>query len=247
MRPDAWMLMKPNKKKYKMKKHLIIFLLFSFLAAATTVAQQKPFVFGFQAGPNIGWMKPDAAGYSSDGVKIGFSWGFIADFYLMENYGITSGFDVIFLNGGIRMPHHKVNAPDTISGILNRKYRLKYIQIPLTLRMRTKELGPFRIYGKIGLGSSFLIGAKADDEFIPPTGEPLKEEVDIYDDITFMRESLILGAGVEFLLGGSTSIIAGLVFNNGFMDILKGQNNTDPTINNKAFANFLAFNVGIVF
>ena len=230
-----------------MKKHLIIFLLLSFLASAGATAQQKPFVFGFQAGPNIGWMKPDAAGYSSDGVKIGFSWGFIADFYLMENYGITSGFDVIFLNGGIRMPGRVIDGADTISGTLNRKYKLKYIQIPLTLRMRTKELGPFRIYGQIGLGSSFLIGARADDEFIPPTGEPVKEEVDIYDDIAFMRESLILGAGVELLLGGSTSLIAGLVFNNGFMDILKGQNSIDPTVNNKAFANYLAFNVGIVF
>ncbi|MCK4570113.1 MAG: outer membrane beta-barrel protein, partial [Bacteroidales bacterium] len=123
----------------------------------------------------------------------------------------------------------------------------KYIQVPVTLKMRTKELGKFRIFGQIGLGTNFLIGAKADDEFTPDQGASSSEEVDIYDDITFMRESLILGAGVEFLLGGSTNLTAGLVFNNGFMNILKGKNSIEPTINNKANANYFALEIGIVF
>jgi len=192
-------------------------------------------------------MKPDAKGYDSDGLKPGFTWGFIADFFLMENYGIATGFDVVFLNGGINMPHQVLDGSDVISGTLNRKYKLKYIQIPVTLKLRTKELGKFRIFGQIGLGTNFLIGAKADDEFTPDVGNSVSEEVDIYDDIMFMRESLILGAGVEFLLGGSTNLTAGFVFNNGFMDILKGKNSVDPTINNKANANYLALEIGIVF
>ena len=90
--------------------------------------------------------------------------------------------------------------------------------------------------------------AKADDEFTADNGETLTDDnVDIYDDITFMRESLILGAGIEFNLGGSTNLMAGITFNNGFMDILKGKNAYDPTINNNAKANYLAFEVGIVF
>ncbi|MCK5765608.1 MAG: PorT family protein, partial [Bacteroidales bacterium] len=191
-----------------MKKITLIFVLVAFLGASFAYSQQKPFVFGFKAGPTMGWMKPDAKGYDSDGIKPGFTWGFIADFFLMENYGIATGFDVVFLNGGIKMPHQVLDGTDNISGNLNRKYKLKYIQIPVTFKLRTKELGKFRIFGQIGLGTNFLIGAKADDEFTPDGGEPVSEEVDIYDDITFMRESLILGAGVEFLLGGSTNLTA---------------------------------------
>jgi len=230
-----------------MKRTTIILLLVAFLGASSAYSQQKPFVFGFKAGPTLGWMKPDAKGYDSDGLKPGFTWGFIADFFLMENYGIATGFDVVFLNGGINMPHQVLDGSDVISGTLNRKYKLKYIQIPVTLKLRTKELGKFRIFGQIGLGTNFLIGAKADDEFTPDVGNSVSEEVDIYDDIMFMRESLILGAGVEFLLGGSTNLTAGFVFNNGFMDILKGKNSVDPTINNKANANYLALEIGIVF
>jgi len=230
-----------------MKRTTIILLLVAFLGASSAYSQQKPFVFGFKAGPTLGWMKPDAKGYDSDGLKPGFTWSFIADFFLMENYGIATGFDVVFLNGGINMPHQVLDGSDVISGTLNRKYKLKYIQIPVTLKLRTKELGKFRIFGQIGLGTNFLIGAKADDEFTPDVGNSVSEEVDIYDDIMFMRESLILGAGVEFLLGGSTNLTAGFVFNNGFMDILKGKNSVDPTINNKANANYLALEIGIVF
>jgi opacity protein-like surface antigen len=230
-----------------MKKATLIILVLTFLCVLSASSQQKPFVFGFKAGPNIGWMKPDAQGYESDGIKGGFSWGFIADFFLMENYGIATGFDVIFLNSGLKMPHMEVDSGETLTGTLHRKYKLKYIQIPITLKMQTKEMGKFRIYGQIGLGTGFLIGAKADDEFIQNTGETTNTENDIYDDISFIRSSLILGAGVEYSLGGSTNLLAGFSFDNGFIDILKGQNTRNPTINNKGYVNYVSFIVGIVF
>ena len=232
-----------------MKKATLIILVLTFVCVLPASSQQKPFVFGFKAGPNIGWMRPDAQGYESDGIKGGFSWGFIADFFLMENYGIATGFDVIFMNSGLKMPHKEVvvDGADSLEGILKRKYKLKYIQIPVTLKMRTKEMGKFRIYGQIGLGTGFLIGAKANDEFTTDSGESIKTENDIYDDMSFMRFSLILGAGVEYSLGGSTNLLAGFAFDNGFTDILPGQNTRDPTINNKGYANYVSFNVGIVF
>jgi len=231
-----------------MKKAIYAFLLIVFFGGSIAYSQQKPFVFGFKGGATWGWMNPDSQGYESDGLKIGYTWGFIADFFLMENYGIATGFDVVSLNSGLKMPASITNSEETVNGVLNRNYKLKYIQIPITFKMKTKEFGKFRIYGQIGLGTNFLIGAKADDEFTADNGETVTDDnVDIYDDITFMRESLILGAGVEFNLGGSTNLMAGITFNNGFMDILKGKNAYDPTINNNAKANYLAFEVGIVF
>ena len=230
-----------------MKKQLFILFLIVIFSASDAFSQQKPFVFGFKAGPNIGWMNPDSKDYKSVGVKPGFSWGFIADFFLMENYGITTGFDVVFLNGGLEMPYQVIIDNNIVAGTLTRNYHLKYIQVPLTLKMRTNELGKFRVFGQIGLGTNFLIGAKADDEFSSDGFNSQSDDEDIYDDITFMRESLILGAGVEFSLGGSTSLMAAIMFNNGFMDILKGKNSLNTNINNKATANYFSLEVGIVF
>lgn len=232
-----------------MKKQLFLLLIIIFLSSSSVLSQQKPFVFGFKAGPNLGWLKPDTKDYTSTGAQVGFNWGFIADFFLMENYAITTGFDVIFLNGGLEMPYGITLPDDTVmtAGTLERKYKLKYIQIPVTLKMKTNELGKFKIFGQIGLGTNFLIGAKADDSFTSDDYSSNETDVDIYDDITFMRESLIIGGGAEYSLGGSTSLMAAIVFNNGFMDILNGKNPVDPTVNNKATSNFVSFEVGIVF
>ncbi len=230
-----------------MKRIILIVLMSMILGHPAAFSQQKPFVFGFKAGPNLGWLRPDSKGYERDGMRAGFSWGFVADFFLMENYGIATGFDVVFLNGALEIPHEMSDGAVVKEGTLSRKYMLKYIQVPVTLRMRTNELGKFRVFGQIGLGTNFLIGAKADDEFTPANGEPVSDEVDIYNDITFMYESLIVGAGAEYSLGGSTMLTACIVFNNGFMDILKGENTRNPAINNKAYANYLSLDIGIVF
>lgn len=231
-----------------MKKQLFTLIIIMLLSSSAVLSQQKPFVFGFKVGPNIGWLNPDTKGYESTGIQPGFSWGFIADFFLMENYSITSGFDVVFLNGGLEMPDRvDIDASTYYEGTLNRKYKLKYIQLPVAFKMKTNELGKFKIFGQIGLGTNFLIGAKADDTFTASDYTSSEEDLDIYDEITFIRESLIIGGGVEFSLGGSTSLMASILFNNGFIDILNGKNTVDPTLNNKANANYLAFEVGIVF
>jgi hypothetical protein len=230
-----------------MRKQLFALVLIVILGSSYAYSQQKPVVFGFKAGATMGWMNPDTKGYSSTGIKPGFTWGFIADFFLMENYGIATGFDVVFLNAGLEMPHRVIIDSVAYDGNLDRKYMLKYIQIPVTLKMRTNEMGKFRIFGQIGLGTNFLINAKADDTFTSGEQSVHTEGNDIYNDISFMRESLILGAGVDFSLGGSTSLFAAFVFNNGFIDVLKGKNTIDPTLNNKANANYLSFEVGIVF
>lgn len=231
-----------------MKKAIPIVLLIMLLCSTAAYSQQKPFVFGFKGGLTMGWMNPDSQGYESTGLKPGYTWGVIADFFLMENYGIKTGFDVVSQNTGLKMPASITNSEETVNGTLERTYKLKYIQIPVTFKMQTKEFGKFRIYGEIGMGTNFLIGAKADDEFTAENGEMISDkDVDIYEDITFIKLSLILGTGVEFSLGGSTKLLAGITFNNGFMNILNGKNTQNPTINNKAKANYLALEVGIVF
>lgn len=231
-----------------MRKQLFAFILILLYSSSFAFSQQKPFVLGFKAGSNLGWIKPDTKGYSTTGVKPGFSWSFIADFFLMENYSIATGFDVVFLHGGLEMPHQMVVDGDTTGpGTLSRKYKLKYIQIPLTVKMRTNELGKIKVFGQIGLGTNFLIGAKGDDEFISDEFKFSEDGNDIYEDIAFMRESLIIGAGIEFGMGGSTILMAGIFYNNGFMDILSGKNAVDPTLNNKATADFISVEVGIVF
>jgi hypothetical protein len=66
-------------------------------------------------------------------------------------------------------------------------------------------------------------------------------------ELRFTRESLILGAGVEYPLGGSTFITAGLRFDNNFIDILKDQNEVYPDIEQIGISNFIEFQLSLLF
>ncbi|MDZ7743779.1 MAG: porin family protein [Bacteroidota bacterium] len=226
-------------------KRIIFVLLLSLFITQLVRAQHKPFMFGFEVSPNVGWFRSDHTDYENDGSEVGFSWGFVSEFFLMENYAIATGFDVVYLNGRLAYPHQ----PDSLigSGILHRKYRTKYIEVPLVLKMKTNEFGKFRFYGKIGLGTSFLLTAKGTDKFIGETEKISEDEKDIKDEVKGIRESLILGAGVEYNLGGSTALTFGITFDNGFTDVLKDQNTLDPEITHQAINNYIEFNLGVIF
>jgi len=230
-----------------MKKGIILLIIFSCLFMNTAHSQQKPFVFGFKVAPNLGWFKPNTDDYKNVGTTPGFSWGFIALFNLMEHYGIGTGFNVVYLNAKLEYPNQQINTGDTLTGSMESKYGLKYIELPLVFNMETKDFGKFRFFGQIGLGTSFLINAKADNVFSYNGNTTEENEVDIYDDIRFIRESLIVGAGVKFIISGSTLIFANVTFDNGFTNILKGNNNVDPSVKQKANANFIEFQIGMLF
>jgi hypothetical protein len=225
------------------KKHFILLILLSSLICNSVInAQEKktPRVqFGIKAGPNIGWIKPDAINYSSEGSVVGFNWGFISELNIATNYAINSGFNVAFNNGILKYPH--IQESDT--GILQRKYNLQYLEVPVCLKMRTKQIGYITYYGKIGIGVSFNLRAKSKDIF---NVEP-EVKTEIQDEIIFMRESLIVGAGLQYSLGGSTSMMFEIVFNNGFSDFLKGKNSVDPTVKQDAISNYIEFNLGVIF
>ncbi|MEN9511852.1 MAG: hypothetical protein RLZZ370_1671, partial [Bacteroidota bacterium] len=60
------------------------------------------------------------------------------------------------------------------------------------------------------------------------------------DDVSILRFSMVLGAGVEYRISGSTMLNVGLRFDNGLNDVLR-----DAAAVGRG--NFLALNVGVFF
>jgi hypothetical protein len=230
-----------------MKKLFALILI--ILLAFQLDAQQKPMLFGLRAGPNLGWVKPDTEKYESEGVVMGFTWGFIGEFFLMENYAIFTGFNINFNGGKLEYPYQMVLTGDSVTtpGTLHRKYNLKYIQIPLCLKMKTDISEKFRLFGKIGLGTAFNLSAKATDEFIYEEGTESYSKKNIDDEIALMRESLIVGGGMEYILKGSTAIIIEFTYDNAFNNLLSGENPALTDSDPRAIYNFVELGVGIVF
>jgi len=228
-----------------MKKILLILAI--VIVAVQAQAQYKPVLFGMRVGANLGWVKPEVDDYSNEGPEMGFTWGFIGEFFMMENYAILTGFNVEFLGG--KMEYPSVMEIDTVpvSGQLHRQYHLKYIQIPLCLKMQTALSDKITIFGKIGLGTSFRLSAKGTDDFVYEGGVVSASKKNIDDDIAFMRESLIVGGGMELKIKGSTALIFDLTYDNAFTNLYNGDNTHLPGSDPKAFYNFVELGAGIVF
>lgn len=229
-----------------MKNNLKITALLLFvLISVEAMSQHKPFQFGFSGSANIGWWATDAEKYSNEGVKPGGSWGFVADFFMMEGYSFTTGFNVLYLNGEMTMPYML----DDQQGNLERIYKTQYVELPLIFTMKTNVIKEkFRVYGQIGFGLSFLTKAKGFDTFSPSDGSRVVEsESNIYDDLTLTRESLILGAGIEVPIHESTFARVGVKFDNAFINVLKDYNTANTEIKNNGRNSLMELNVAIIF
>jgi len=107
-----------------------------------------------------------------------------------------------------------------------RTYSNTYITIPLALKLRTKEIGALTYFGMVGVNASFLYSAKATDEIQRYTlsGWGASETISktkINKDMNFFNAALNMGAGVEWNLAGTTSLLFGLNYNMGFTNFAK--------------------------
>jgi len=232
-----------------MKLKLILFAAILTISP-TLLAQHKPFQFGFKAAANIGWYNSSNDDYNNEGVKFGGSWGFAADFYLLENYSITTGFDVLYLNGSMSYPdnYYFENLSFPKQGILTREFNTKYLRIPVLFTMKTNEINKLRYYGQIGLGIGFLLTAKSDDSFLADAdGMTESSSNNVYDDFRFTRESVLVGAGVEFPVYKSTYARVGVLFDNALINILKGNNTVDSSEKHNGRNSFIEINASILF
>lgn len=231
-----------------MKKplYLIVLLLLTvlFLKPIQSHAQYKSVIMGVKVAPNIGWFKVDEDNYSSEGIVPGISWGLISEFYFAENYAFSTGFNVSFQNG-------EVSYPDLQSftiGVLDRKYRLKYLEIPMLIKLKTNDIGDFRFFGLIGLQPGVRIGSKAKDTFrVGNMVESSKDWHNIDSQTKLFRVEMVIGAGVEYPIDNSTAIVAGINFLNGFSNVLKNKNAVNTSINHKAIPNAFELSLGVVF
>jgi long-subunit fatty acid transport protein len=190
-------------------------------------AQYKPepyygFRLGLTAHPTIGWIKPEDG--KGNGVNVGFSYGLVGDFNFAENYSFSTGLTVTTINGKSTeinvSPYHDV-VSSTTPIPYELKYKLQYVEIPLTVKLKTTKIGELRWYGQFGLSNGFNIGAKQDAQ---SQGRGLRDDENIYKYTNLYRAGLIIGGGLEYDVADNTSVMAGLTFNNGFTDISDDKN-----------------------
>ena len=110
-------------------------------------------------------------------------------------------------------------------------YNVQYVEIPICLKMLTNQFNKIRYYGQFGFAPGMRIRALKD-----VGGE---DKLSAKDEINFMNVNMIIAAGLEYEISGSTVAFGGIEFNNGFVDMLDG--------GDQGYTNFLGLNIGILF
>nr|WP_068891871.1 porin family protein [Pedobacter panaciterrae] len=219
-------------------KHTFIGILLLFVTGSVFAQDSSSPYYGFRLGltahPTIGWVKPQVG--KSNGVALGFSYGLMGDFNFAENYSFATGLTITTINGKSTQIRSTQTTPATQTPY-ELKYKLQYIEVPLTVKLKTVKINDIRWYGQFGLSNDFNIGAKQDADV---AGKSVYRDESISKSIKLYRAGLILGAGAEFDLRGNASIAAGLTYNNGFTNITTDKNNN---IRN----HYLGLNFGVFF
>lgn len=211
-----------------MKKLLLAIAIITALTIKAS-AQFKPFQFGLKLEPGIGWAKLNSDNLVDNKINMAFNWGFVGNVYFVENYGISTGFNVRFMNNEYSFSTQK-------DDIIVRTIKNQYLEIPLGLTMRTEKMGDLRILGNVSYGLGFLLNSKEANLNIMDG-----QEITILSDYSKTRHALIVKLGVEYYVHKSSCIVTALVFNNNFTSIYKSDHEHNIMLNN------LCLEIGFMF
>ncbi|MDC0468396.1 PorT family protein [Bacteroidia bacterium] len=221
---------------------------------------QNSFRFGLKGASNFGWLSGNDKTIENDGTKIGFAYGLMGEYAINSTYGLHAELLLSQVNSKFNLKSEQsfVNDPNsTVVSNLNFKYVIQYLEIPISMKLNTKEIGNLVYYGNFGFSPGFALNARtsitSDDipksiQDLDPTDYRVNDDegdaftLNNFDDRVFLfRFPLIIGGGVEYRMAGSTSLQAGVRFANTFTDMFVKDKTAD------AKNNYFAVSVGVLF
>jgi hypothetical protein len=212
--------------------------------------------FGLHVTPNFSWVSPETRLLNTASGGFGYGYGLLIERRIGSNYFFSTGlnFNQLEYNSGIDSTIFKLpNGNPLVSYDPNYTYRVQYAELPLSMKMRTNQIGALRIYGQFGVNVGFLMRARAAVTNVPAVFDPeefffinrtndyrFPGDNTVDDRVNFFRASVLIGAGIEYLLSGDTHLTLGLRFDNPFTDSYRGDklNGRVPT---------LGLQVGVIF
>jgi hypothetical protein len=205
-------------------KKVFICLLIALYGIPSIAQEAGQTRFSFVLTPQMSWMNSDNDQVSGKGSMFGYNFGIIVDSFFDDNYAFCTGFTINTTGGKLSYEGTPASLP------FSQRYKLKYIEIPAGLKLRSEDMHRTNIYGRFGLSPQINIQALNDK------GDNISNEVRLF------QLGYHLGGGIEYSIGRRNALMFGLLFNNGFSDITKRANYED-----KANLNRLVFEFGFIF
>jgi len=285
--------------KNKWITSMLTILLFSNIFAQDNTG--KSFRFGLRGNVSTDWLSPDnLKEFSNAGVGLGYGWGFQMEFKLGESttslatgmslttfagslnyndeslvahhptYYALNNFEFVEWNEGL-FPVDTMNAYELYQ-LKERKYKINYVTLPISLKMKTKEIGYFTYFGEFGANIGLKTKTRVNDicdklewdtlglDFnIIDVDHAENSDLDLAKGTQPIRVGLLVGGGAEYNISGSTSLFFALHYHyfvtNALTrtqseDYLRELNSTTGQFENvgaKAIPGSVSLTVGVLF
>lgn len=227
-----------------MKKIVFSALALILIANLGFGQNEKFFRFGLHGNTGLTWMKSDEDSVKYDGMRLGVGYGFAGEITIADNFSFATGIDVSYVGGKLKkegiMYQYPSDTNSTLSTI-NTTYRFQYLDIPLTIKMKTNEINYITYFARVGASLGINLKARGDEEYASVSGADRKisiDDINLKDERKFFRANFIVGGGIEYSLGGTTTALAEISFINGLTSILDDINTRN---------NYLQLKVGVMF
>ncbi len=247
--------------------------------AAAQPQDVRPIKLGFLAKPAATWLSADNPELDSKGVRLGFSFGLLMDFSIARspNYALSTGLMINLADGG-KLNYADYQTPSNPQGTEFRDYygttdislNFQWLEVPVTLKLKTNQIGYMTYFGQLGLQGGVNLSAKQSGDFRFKTTEAprLIENENINKSTRLFNAGLLVGIGAEYNISGNTNILFGVSYYRGFTNVLKGnvyqlesddnvflQNSEDPDVGpeplygakRSAVLNNISLNIGVIF
>lgn len=204
-----------------MRKVLIISIIILFSISGYT----QSFSGGLLIGPSLGWLKPETQDVKKDGNRFAFTWGAFVDKNLGDNFAISTGIFINEVGGDLQYTDSLWFSYEENDKVLFQKgsiidYKIRYIEIPISLKGMTNEIGYLKYHLKLGLSPMIKWKAKGTITTVDFKGSEIDyTKVNITDEVRAFNMAFHVGGGAQFLLGGNTAIYGELLYYNGISDI----------------------------
>lgn len=209
------------------RKIILSTILLAFAFSSNLKAQKLQ--FGIHGMPLLNYVTTDDADVET-GSKLKFGFGLITQYNFTDRYSFSTGIDILNRGGEITLR-------DTTGS-----YSAGFLNIPLVLKMRSKEIGYITYFANFGGGLSFK--TSEDVSFSPEFDKNKVSELDYY--ISPLNVTFTIGGGIEYNLGGSTSMIAEITYNRSLVDNF-ASDNVYLTTDAKYKLDYVALKLGIIF
>jgi hypothetical protein len=195
-----------------MKKLLTLLFISGIALGANAQDEDKKFQFGICTGGTFNWIKVNTTEIEQAGIGGGFTVGVGGNYLFNKNIGLAFGLqfdmenftidygtnvqsvtpsgrvfyayddtDILEYNSAANLWSGMTDTTQLLE-LTSRKFRGKYVTIPIFLKFQTNMIGQFKYYGKFGLRTSVLAGARFDDTgydaaFNPTPGHANSNEI----------------------------------------------------------------------